>query len=600
MYHPQNPQSVLSLRHRVGLATVPLGLLLLWLTALIPLYLPNMGGSGLKLPHNIITWGLMAAVVATIWLTQPAAKAVHLTVTARWALLAIVILAIPLIYTPPHWREAALARWLALFGGWVFYFSLLQYRMHRVGRHGLYYVILAAVTFQALIALLQFTVPGIIPAGLAYPMQGGRVYGVFQQANVLASFLATGLALALMLFLSPTFACSRPRHERLRARALGLLLIMFPVVLVWLQSRIGWVGGTAVALLFITRFHHLAPLRTQWAACLLSLGLLMGVTVLLHGLYAQGGLRYVSHDFSNQARYTMLRDTLAMIIQKPLSGWGYGGFEYSFQHFRLAQTPPVVITEIARHPHNELLLWWVEGGLVALMGMLLLLVSGLRLIIAALKTDRARSRLFKHPAGDATALCIVLLPMLLHTQTEYPFTLSAAHWAIFLLLLAQLDKQVGTLKERLSVPAATATLLRTALPMIALPLCVLAGTGLYANLALTASERNQLVDIEPARQAMAFDPWVNTERWDYDRQTHALLTFNHSRDPQLLEGYARWASHYLSRRIDKNVYASWIAIAHSQQDPLTQRRLLQEAQTLFPDDQRFMPPMMPPHPEAVL
>ncbi|VEI61903.1 Uncharacterised protein [Serratia fonticola] len=109
MYHPQNPQSVLSLRHRVGLATVPLGLLLLWLTALIPLYLPNMGGSGLKLPHNIITWGLMAAVVATIWLTQPAAKAVHLTVTARWALLAIVILAIPLIYTPPtgvkpRWR----------------------------------------------------------------------------------------------------------------------------------------------------------------------------------------------------------------------------------------------------------------------------------------------------------------------------------------------------------------------------------------------------------------------------------------------------------------------------------------------------------------
>ncbi|WP_455872368.1 O-antigen ligase family protein [Serratia proteamaculans] len=75
-----------------------------------------------------------------------------------------------------------------------------------------------------------------------------------------------------------------------------------------------------------------------------------------------GALRYASHTGSNHVRYTMLRDTLAMIAEKPLLGWGYGGFEYSFHHFRINQTPPTVVTEIARHPHNELLLWWVEGG----------------------------------------------------------------------------------------------------------------------------------------------------------------------------------------------------------------------------------------------
>lgn len=589
MHHPQ---SVLPLRHRADLATVPLGLLLIWLTGLIPLYLPNMGGSGLTLPQNIMTWAMMAAVVVSLWLTLPASKTIHLTVTARWTLLAIVILATPLIYTPPHWREAALARWLALLGGWVFYFSLLQYRMPRFSRQWLYYAMLAAAVIQALIALLQFTAPEIVPAWFAYPMLNGRAYGVFQQVNVLASFMATGLALALMLFLLPAFTYSQTRHERLRIWGLGLMLVLFLVVLVGLQSRIGWIGGAAVALLSLTCFHSLHPLRAKWAACLMSVGLLIGVMTLFHGVYAENGLRYLSHSLSNHARYAMLRDTLAMIGQKPLAGWGYGGFEYSFQHFRLAQGLSTQGVGIARHPHNELLLWWVEGGLVALMGMLLLLVCGLRLVRAALRCDRAKSRIFKRTTGEATALCIVLLPMLLHTQTEYPFTLSAAHWAIFLLLLAQLDRQIGTVKERISMSPTTASFLRRALPTISITLLAIASLGLYANLALTAIERNQLVDIEPARRAMAFAPWINTERWHYDQQTHALLTFNQTRDPALLDGYVSWAQDYLYRRIDKNVYASWLAIAQYRQDAITHRRLLQEAHGLFPTDPRFLTPFI--------
>ncbi|MGF6191430.1 pilin glycosylation ligase domain-containing protein [Serratia sp. 2723] len=94
-------------------------------------------------------------------------------------------------------------------------------------------------------------------------MLNGRAYGVFQQANVLASFLATGLALALMLFLLPAFTCDHTGSERLRIQGLGLMLVLFSVVLVWLQSRIGWIGGAAVALLFLTRFHSLPPPACQ-------------------------------------------------------------------------------------------------------------------------------------------------------------------------------------------------------------------------------------------------------------------------------------------------------------------------------------------------
>ncbi len=90
---------------------------------------------------------------------------------------------------------------------------------------------------------MQLTLPGTLPAWFDYPMKNGRPYGVFLQVNVLASFIACGLALALMLLLLPDFSLTQPKAERGRRYALGLVLVLFPVLLVWLQSRIGWLGG---------------------------------------------------------------------------------------------------------------------------------------------------------------------------------------------------------------------------------------------------------------------------------------------------------------------------------------------------------------------
>lgn len=566
---------------------LPSAIILFWLLLVSPLYFPNMGGSGLRLPQNIITWAVMGIVTFSIWFTLRTGQAVRITTTANGLLLAVVVLGIPLIYTAPLWRDAALARWAGLLGGWFFYLSLLQCNRQYLFRNCLYYAILATATFQMLIGILQFTVPNIIPAWFAYPVTNNRVHGVFQQVNVLASFVATGFALTLMLFLLPKFTCSRATNERLRSYGLGVLLVLFSVLLVWLQSRIGWIGGATITVLFLYHFKHVSPQRRKWAAFLISLGILIGLIALWQGLYDENGLRYVSHNSSNNSRYTMLRDTLTMIGQKPLYGWGYGGFEYSFQHFRLTYTPLNIITEIARHPHNELLLWWVEGGLVALAGMLIVLVYAVRLLRAALTHDGAKKQT---STGEASALCIVLLPILLHTQTEYPFTLSTFHWAIFLLLLAQLDRLVSRVNAPRSLSAPISYVLAGTIPILSTIVLLMLGCGLYANFALTSVERNHFASIEPARMAMKYDMWVNTERWEYDQQTYNLLDFNQSRNPTLLDSYERWAKGYLSRRIDDNVYAAWLAIAQYRQDEQTQHRLRKEGQWFFPGDKRFIAP----------
>ncbi len=566
---------------------LPLGLLLCWLIFIIPLYLPNMGGSGLKVPQNIISWAVAAAVVATIWLTRPRGQKLTLTLTACGLLLAIILMGIPLFNTPEIWFDTALSRWLGLIGGWIFYLSMLQYRAPHFCRHYLFYAILIATLFQALIALIQFTFPQIAPSWFSYPLPNFRPVGVFQQVNVLASFLATGLALALMLFLLTKFRLINSHYEHWRINLLKLAIFLFPLLLVCLQSRIGWIGGSLVAILFIYCFRRTNPQQIQWAAGLMFLGGLTGIALLLLGNVTDIGLSIVSHESSTQSRYTMLIDTLAMIAQKPIQGWGYGGFEYSFQHFRIAQTPAPLITEIARHPHNELLLWWVEGGIVAFIGTLILLGCGFRLVWKTLGYDRSRYLAITQPHGEALSIAIALLPLVLHTQTEYPFMLSSAQWVIFLLLFARWDRQVSAHFEKVTLSFTTEIVLKFILVSLSSLVLLFAASGLWANFSLTQIERNGLTDIESARRAMEFDPWVNTERWEYDKQTYSLLTFNRTQEPMLLANYQQWAENYLLKRIDQNIYAAQIAISQYQQDAITHQRLRQEAHILFPDDRRF-------------
>lgn len=524
----------------------------------------------------------MAVTIIAIWLAAPARKMLRLTTTARWILFGVLLLAIPLLYTVPQWREIAFARWLALAGGAIFYLSLLQYSPLNRCLPWLLYGILVAALFQAGIALLQLTAPELVPKWFAYPRLNGRPYGVFQQVNVLASFIATGLALALVLSLLPGFSLSSHKVERIRQCALALALLVFPALLVWLQSRIGCLGGAISGVLLLLLGWRIAPAR---AAIVTSLIMLSIAFALLFPFISGLG-----HEDSNHARLTMLTTTLEMIAAKPWLGWGYGGFEYSFQHFRLAQGFSTLGLGVVKHPHNELLLWWAEGGIIALIGMLILICAGVRVVWLVCRPVRQHTS--QHRIFLARGLTCALLPIILHTQTEYLFTLSAAHWAIFLLLLAMVDRLTSKAPDRRSLSASSTAFWGGVIPVLSTAFLPFAVCGLYANLVLTMAERNHLADIEPARAAMKYDLWISTERWGYIQQTHALLTFNQTRDPALLDDYVIWAQHYLSRRIDKNVYASWLAIAQYHQDALTHRRLLEEAHNLFPTDPRFFTPFI--------
>ncbi|BEM35109.1 membrane protein [Serratia marcescens] len=543
-------------------AIAVLTLLLIWMAVILPVYYPNMGGDGLALPQNILAWSIMALTTLIVTFTVCLGRArLSLTPTARLLLLGIAVLALPLLYTRPEWREDALWRCAGLLGGWLFYVACLQLRLTARQRNLLLYGLLFAVSVQALLAALQLFAPTLAWVS----PNGSRVYGVFQQPNVLGSFIATGLALALWLLLAPL---STPTRRQLPLLA---LLTAFSALLVLIQSRAAWLGGALAAALLLWRFARQSPAASRWAGGALLLGVALG----LMGLFT-GQQELIAREGSNYSRLTMLQDTLSMILAKPLLGWGYGGFEYSFAHFRLQAMPWREVLEVAGHPHNEILLWWVEGGLPALAGIVLVFIAGALLLKRAWQRDR------EQPAGARVGLFLVLLPMLVHTQLEYPFYLSAPHWLAFLLLLALLDGQTGaprplSFAKALSLPVATA----------AVGVLVMAVFAWQGRMALTQSERTMLATIDSIEQMPAPAAWIYRERKTFDEQSHSLLVYNQTRDDALLTGYRQWADAYLQRRIDANVYATLIMILRYQGAQAEADARQREAAFLFSRDMRF-------------
>jgi O-antigen polymerase len=77
------------------------------------------------------------------------------------------------------------------------------------------------------------------------------------------------------------------------------------------------------------------------------------------------------------------------------------------------------------HPHNELVLWLVEGGLVGLVGALCFIASGFWL--------------WMHGNRWRRACLVAALPVVIHMLTEYPVRQSTPHWLLLILLLRCAD-----------------------------------------------------------------------------------------------------------------------------------------------------------------
>lgn len=537
---------------------------LYWLV-LMHLPWPNSGDYGM----NLLSWGVISFLGLIVWLFL-SAKTVSITPTCLLLFASAVMFTLPAFWSPHDALPIALPRLVGIWCGVFAYLTLQQQPFREKETVTLFYLLATAAVIECALSLAGLYCPQYLPFPLNSLAEkyAGYAPGIFQQLNVTASFLATGLAALLCLLADTRRSLYLPQAERVRFVAISAAIMMLAATLVMFHSRIGWIGAlvamSCASVLFgHSRFHHRT---TRWRRTLIILlpvlGGMLGTLILQQSVVAS-----LLHESSNHQRWLTLAYTLRMIRVHPWQGWGLGMFESAFQHFMAALPGDNPSREMMQHPHNETLFIWAEGGVLALAG-------GVALLLGWVVLCRQRKNLWQWAA------LLTTLPILLHTQVEFPLYYSVAHFFAVLLLMAASDG---------NAPAVTLrpTLFRLPLVAVALYGIVLSFQLFSASITLGNFETARLAD--PQSITRLHVPWLMQMRYQRDITLLHLANFNEQGDVSELEKYAQRNAQWMKLHMEEDAYNDQINILYFLNRRTEAETLKADAHRLMPWDDRFKP-----------
>jgi len=395
------------------------------------IFIPNMGGYGLYLPYNIIGWMFIAILIGLgFWQISKTGQIQFSKIQIiYWG--AFLLLLIPFFYPNNEFASRAIYRIMFILGGLLFYTSLYQFKLNKTDRIFLLYIILIAILIQSLIGLIQYY--GIGSENFFLIEKKAMPFGSFQQRNVMASFMASGIGISLFLII-------RDRNilaSRLKTGLVFLVSFKASILIAALTSNTGFIG-LFFSLIFLLPKVNLRKKVYQRFGSLVLIGLLVGW--LSPQIAPKLDLETRSTEnrvHSGKVRLSIYETTFQIWKNNPILGVGYGHFSKVCREYLASRHANEsdfedygALTGRWDHPHNELLLWASEGGIIPLIG--ILIMAGAYLIM-----------IFRIHWKEAFTFLAILMPILIHTQVEYPFYHSLAHWIIFLTLLYIADAEVG-------------------------------------------------------------------------------------------------------------------------------------------------------------
>ena len=526
---------------------------------------PNHGGFGLELPANPVAWMFIASWIGIGFWHWTNRKWLRYSTTTLWFMGGVLVLAIPEFYPWAATEDGAGRRLLGLLGGLLLFIAIQQQPWRQSRWRSVLTLILACCAIQSGVGLIQYFLlePGNI---LGFNKAANRPYGTFQQVNVMASFVATGLVLAIYLFTAPTRSSNR------WTRTLALFQIFAAgLLLVVIQSRTGQLAGLVGVMLLIPRLLSSGKPQTTIVLVTLTLGLLSGQ--FSSGKAIAGG-KWERIPKGEEVRSTIYAQSADVIGEHWVLGAGYGRFESAWrnEHAQQASPPGNVIAGLnaLNHPHNETLFWTVEGGITALIGLLILAVGFLR-------TFRGCSM------ARITGLLALPAPILIHTQTEYPLYHSTLHWIVLISLLAFIDGETSRLSlvrlPRVILPAALSILLPlfTAIYMV---------SSLQALVHLTQIEASKPKDYAPLTNI--WNPAAHAYRFQFHLMELRLLTAFSKGDEAELNHFLQWVRKRKETQPRIPFYFNEVLALHALSQYEAAERVLNEARYLFGNRPEFV------------
>lgn len=534
------------------------GVIIIYTLLGMHIFIHNQGGAGLYLPFNIVGWAFISVLISVGIFHLTMIRQLVLSRTHVLYLIGFFVLLIPFLNPLAEWNIQAQPRFLAIAAGLLLFFALSQFRFSDNHRYILLYCLLVAVEIEAFYGLVQFF---LLKEGnwVGYDVKINRPYGIFQQVNVFSSFLASGLAIALYLLRWDKNALSC----RWRQGLLGFILLAVPLLLMQIQSRAGIIGSIFVLLCMMPVLWNYNRRIFWYSACLLTIGCGVGLLVSSFSRTAE------SYENTVGMRKLYWSHLLSMLPQSPWLGHGYGSFEYTFLHDFYAPehiTPGMrLMEENLDHPHNEVLFWLHEGGIVAVIGLLIFATGYIR-------------SLFKCASwAKRVSLLALVLPLLFHSMVEYPFYHSVVHFFFFIVFLWLADAESGQQKIIACDYWFLARFMAILIPLIVVPFML---TGLQTAYVLTKYDRMKDKNPQMLEQIINPLPWMMM----YEFQMRSVqLTFSTAmHDKAGLESYVLWAKEFLHNTPRAAVYAQLVYALRQLNDKEQAQFWLEEGKRIFP------------------
>lgn len=277
-------------------------------------------------------------------------------------------------------------------------------------------LLLAGLAAGGLIAATGNLVAGLQALAAHVDIVHAPAVAFYRTANALALFLVPldAFALAIALHLD---------ERRPRRLAAAFLVLTVPAVLLSLSR--GGLVALAVTLVAVGLFSR-ARLVVA-GAVIAALGGALAVPGIRRRLLVE--LEFSNPDNTINTRLALWRSALAMLRAHPVFGGGLAGFQTAVEPYRVPEQH-----EHSVHPHNLVLNFWTETGLLGLAAFVWIGVQLLRTAVTGLAGDPWRRALSIGLIGTLTAIVV-------HGMVDVPYfknDLSLEFWALVAIQLAAL------------------------------------------------------------------------------------------------------------------------------------------------------------------
>ena len=518
----------------------------------------NQGGSGLELPLNNVVWIFFSTLIGIgLWKITAAQKIFFSKFTLLF-LVAFILFLIPIFYPNNFLAEQSYTRLLGLFAGFLLFVSLQQMRFNTLYIQRILLLIVLAGFLQGCYSLMQ---DYLLPADniFGYNVGYGRPYGIFQQPNVLASFMATTLILSGYLL------------QKIECKKTQIFLLVTALLNMWVitiaMSRTGYLA-VIIAVILLSPWAYQQH-KKRYGLFMLTLLISIGFATLKGDAL---GARNSDSLKEGGQRLVHYSNSWSMIKEKPLMGYGYGSFEKQYLIHtaeRVLNGESKVETRSLIHPHNDTLYWAVEGGVLPILAILLLVIGFL-------------TRLKGLKLKQALALMALVIPITLHTQLEYPLYHSALHWLVLIVLVFYVANESEQPQQKDFSPTFA---LRSFALLIPIFTALFMLSNLYTISKITHYERSREPDIRSLVDII--NPLVFQDRLDFYLSSFRLSIAMQTKNYQDIKEVIAWAKNKLEDTPEPSFYnLLYLAYKHNNQS-IEAQKVLDHARYLYPKNEQL-------------